>query len=69
MRWGQSQERPHPMPLETVVGLAVIFAMFATFIVGLGGAQLWVALSDRRDAKAAVHAEAPAHAEPMRRAA
>ena len=59
------------MPLETVIGLIAIFAMFGSFIVSLGGVTLWLALSDRRNpAQARAAVDAPQIELPeMRRAA
>ena len=39
------------MPLLTVIGLTCIIAMFASFILGLGGVSLWMAMADRADAR------------------
>lgn len=46
------------MPLSTVVILGVIVAMFAAFIVAVGGVASWQVLSDLRDAKKTVKREA-----------
>ena len=37
------------MPLSTIVILGVIVAMFAAFIVAIGGVATWQVLSDQRD--------------------
>ncbi len=37
------------MPLSTVIILGVIVAMFAAFVIAIGGAATWQVLSDLRD--------------------
>lgn len=37
------------MPTSTIVILGVIVAMFAAFVIAIGGVATWQVLSDRRD--------------------
>jgi len=58
------------MPLETVVFLACVFAMFGAFMLSVGGVHLWLALSDRRERTRAPRAvETPVFSAELRRAA
>lgn len=41
------------MPLTTIIGLSLIIGVFVAFMAVLGGGQLYVALGDRAERKAA----------------
>ncbi|WP_293373195.1 hypothetical protein [Phenylobacterium sp.] len=46
------------MPLISIVVVVCLFAMFGSFIVVLGGVNLWMAVLERRDAAAAARTAA-----------
>jgi hypothetical protein len=70
--WAPDKKGP-VMTLLTILALGCILGMFVSFVAGLGGVTLWMALLDRRDRMAARQSAAQAKAAPaeprMRRAA